>query len=192
MSRKQPELRKQELIQIAMRQFMMQGYEKTSIRSIVKEAEGEVGMFYHHFSSKEEIFKAVLKYYNLQYISRVEGIIREEKESAFTKVMDHIFEQLEGALEEYQEMYHQNIDSQMLSILHQNTLMAIQPLISKQLQERISAGSIPPLAVTCDVMAEFLLFGISAVIHDPQGGDFTAKRAAVTKLLNRQLGLQEV
>ena len=55
MSRKQSEMRKQELINIAMRQFIMQGYDKTSIRSIVGEAEGEIGMFYHHFASKEEI-----------------------------------------------------------------------------------------------------------------------------------------
>lgn len=64
----QPELRKQELVRIALRQFLQQGYEKTSVRSIVKEANGEIGMFYHHFASKEEIFEAVLEQYNIAYI----------------------------------------------------------------------------------------------------------------------------
>ena len=45
MVRKQPEIRRQELLQIATRQFISQGYDKTSIRSIVGEVGGEIGMF---------------------------------------------------------------------------------------------------------------------------------------------------
>jgi AcrR family transcriptional regulator len=43
MARMKPELRKQELLEIAFRQFLQQGYEKHSIRSIVGEADGEIG-----------------------------------------------------------------------------------------------------------------------------------------------------
>ena len=65
---KPPDIRKQELINIALKQFLEKGYERTSVRSILKEANGEIGMFYHYFESKSEIYEAALEKYNKKYI----------------------------------------------------------------------------------------------------------------------------
>ena len=85
---KEPEGRRQELIAIAMQQFMASGYEKTSVRSIVRAADGEVGMFYHHFASKEAIFEAVLDEFNRRYIEKMHDIIQKEGESGFMELTE--------------------------------------------------------------------------------------------------------
>ncbi|WP_273360422.1 TetR/AcrR family transcriptional regulator, partial [Anaerococcus octavius] len=50
---KDPEERKQELIDIASSLFEKYGYEKVSVRDILAEVNGAPGMFYYYFKSKE-------------------------------------------------------------------------------------------------------------------------------------------
>ena len=57
---KDPEERKQELINIASRLFEKYGYEKVSVRDILAEVNGAPGMFYYYFKSKEDIFLVFL------------------------------------------------------------------------------------------------------------------------------------
>ena len=60
---KDPEERKQELIDIASRLFEKYGYEKVSVRDILAEVNGAPGMFYYYFKSKEDIFLACMETY---------------------------------------------------------------------------------------------------------------------------------
>ena len=46
-----------EFLQIAERLFCTQGYEETSIQSILDAAHGSKGGFYHHFVSKEDVLR---------------------------------------------------------------------------------------------------------------------------------------
>ena len=45
--------KRDEIIKVATKQFFENGYEETSIRSILNDVGGEVGMFYHYFKSKD-------------------------------------------------------------------------------------------------------------------------------------------
>ena len=189
MARMQPELRKQELMDIAFRQFLQHGYEKTSIRSIVGEANGEIGMFYHHFVSKEEIFHAVLEQYNIAYIKKFEHVMREEKESCFWDLLERVLLLLESALNEYKKMNQGAADAQMLMILHQNTLMSLKPIFCELIHERIQRGEISPPQMDVVLLTDFLLFGISAVIHGNNEKSAEVKKEAIKKLLCRLLGI---
>jgi AcrR family transcriptional regulator len=184
----QPELRKQELIEIAFRQFLNQGYEKTSIRSIVGEANGEIGMFYHHFASKEDIFKAVLEQYNTEYISKIENLIKKEKEAPIFDLLEHIFLDLQSSLAEYTNMNNGMGNKQILMMLHQNTLISLKPIFCKLLQEYIDGGQILPPEIETDLLTDFLLFGISALIHDQGGKSIKEKEQAIKVILCRLLG----
>lgn len=190
MPRKQSELRKQELINIAMRQFIRQGYEKTSIRSIVCEAKGKVGMFYHHFSSKEDIYKAVLEQYNAEYIKNTKKIFEQDKEQSFSYLFECMLSALESSLSEYIDMNIDTVDTQMLTKLHNNTLISLQPIICDLLNKHINRGEIsPPPGIETGLLAKFLLFGISAVIHDKAQTSIKAKNEAVKALSYRLLGI---
>ncbi|MGP1602782.1 TetR/AcrR family transcriptional regulator, partial [Treponema sp.] len=48
---KKPEVRKQELIEIAAKLFAEKGYEAVSVRDILEVVDGAPGMFYYYFKS---------------------------------------------------------------------------------------------------------------------------------------------
>ena len=57
---KKGEKRKQELLQIAYRLFLSQGYENTSVDEIIEAAGIAKGTFYYYFQSKEQMLEAVI------------------------------------------------------------------------------------------------------------------------------------
>ena len=54
---KEPEARKQEILETAMKLFAEKGYEKTSISDIAKEIGVAQGLCYRYFPSKDILFK---------------------------------------------------------------------------------------------------------------------------------------
>jgi len=63
-----PEERKAELIQLASKLFFEKGYTDTKVRDIIAAAHGSQGMFYHYFSSKDDIYRAVMEDYIENYL----------------------------------------------------------------------------------------------------------------------------
>lgn len=189
MARMRPELRKQELIKIAFKQFLQYGYEKTSVRSIVGSVDGEIGMFYHHFASKEDIFKAVLELYNTTYVRKIEHIISEEKDSSFLDLLDHILSDLDDSLDEYTNMNRGAVNTQVLMTLHQNTLLSLKPIFCKLIYDYIQHGEISPPKTNIGLLTDFLLFGISAVIHDEEEKNIEVKKEAIKALSCSLLGI---
>lgn len=57
---KKGEKRRQELLQIAYRMFLSQGYENTSVDQIIEAAGIAKGTFYYYFQSKEQMLEAVI------------------------------------------------------------------------------------------------------------------------------------
>lgn len=57
---KTPEERRKELMMVAYELFMINGYEETSVNSIVEKVKVAKGTFYHYFKSKEDILEAIL------------------------------------------------------------------------------------------------------------------------------------
>ena len=53
--------KRDEILDKAILLFTQNGYEGTSVRMILQEVGGEIGMFYHYFSSKEELFDCAMK-----------------------------------------------------------------------------------------------------------------------------------
>ncbi len=180
---KKPEIRRQELIDIALRQFISLGYEKASIRSIVKEANGEIGMFYHHFASKEEMFETALKRFNSNYIIAMENIIDKNLEMGFIELLGKIMLETDEAIEKYRDIQPQKVNWQMLSIFHQSTLSALHPVICETISRYIERGKISPPDVELGLLANFVLSGASAVIHDKNISDMNMKNENLKKML---------
>lgn len=99
---KEPELRKQELIETALRLFLKKGYEKTSVRDILREVKGSPGMFYYYFSSKEAIFEEAIQYYvenstkDLFQIFKKENLSFQEKYNEIVNTVIKIFEDIQS------------------------------------------------------------------------------------------------
>lgn len=91
------------LLDAAKREFLENGYERASLRKIVRESQVTTGAFYGYFSSKEELFKYIVEpcaeeIRNIFYSAR-EGFeeeqmenIAERIETASISVMNRLFE----------------------------------------------------------------------------------------------------
>lgn len=184
---KNPDVRRQELIEIALKQFMERGYEKTSIRSIVKEACGEIGMFYHYFDSKNAIYEAALCQYNEQYIEEAKRIVVSS--ISIEKKINALFMQLGISLNEYSGLHSDKTNPDIMTILHTRTLHKMVPLVVQLLDDGIEEKKIVAPIQENTVLAEFLLFGISGIIHDSQN-DFQSKAVQISELLNHIICLE--
>ena len=60
---KDPEERKQEILDTSMEIFCEKGYDKTSISDIAKKMGVAQGLCYRYFKSKEEIFNSAIEHY---------------------------------------------------------------------------------------------------------------------------------
>ena len=67
---KEPEVRKQEILDTAMRLFGENGYEKTSIADIAKAIGIAQGLCYRYFPSKEVLFDSAIEQYADELVSR--------------------------------------------------------------------------------------------------------------------------
>lgn len=67
---KEPEERKQEILDTAMRLFYEKGYEKTSIADIAKTIGVAQGLCYRYFPSKEALFDSAIEQYAEELVNR--------------------------------------------------------------------------------------------------------------------------
>lgn len=60
---KEPEVRKQEIIETAMQVFATKGYEATTMKDIAKEMNVASGLCYHYFQNKESLYELAVAQY---------------------------------------------------------------------------------------------------------------------------------
>ena len=83
---KSAEIRKQEVLECAMRLFATQGYEQTSINQIIAELGISKGAFYHHYSSKEDLVEALAAMYAHEATARARQVLEDETLDAFGRL----------------------------------------------------------------------------------------------------------
>ncbi|WP_018752086.1 TetR/AcrR family transcriptional regulator [Paenibacillus sanguinis] len=188
---KAPDLRRQELIAIALKQFLENGYEKTSVRSILKEADGEIGMFYHYFKAKNEIYEAALEHYNEKYISKCTEIINSASLS-FEEKLDHIFTRLPESIAEYTQMHAENLNPEIMIVLLSRTLLKMVPLLEQMILDGLEKNIMNTPVPNIHLLSQFILFGISAVVHDTEVNSMEEKfshiKALLSKILDTKMG----
>lgn len=188
---KAPDVRRQELIGIALKQFLENGYEETSVRSILKEADGEIGMFYHYFKSKNEIYEAALENYNEKYIANFTEIVNSTGLS-FKEKLNQIFTRLPGSISEYNLMYTEKVNPQIMTVLHSRTLLKMAPLFERIILEGLEKNTMNAPVPNVHLLSKFILFGMSAIIHDNEVNSMEEKinhiKALLSKILDTEMG----
>lgn len=93
---KDPEERKAELLDTAMRLFAEKGYDNVSVRSVAREAGVAPGLAYHYFDSKQRLFDAAIAHYaeecseGMRAVLDDRGLSLDEKlEGAIAVATDH-------------------------------------------------------------------------------------------------------
>ena len=83
---KDPEVRRNEIIDVAQELFLTKGYENTSVQDILGGAGIAKGTFYHYFDSKMELLDSFVERLTDATLSSVEPIVDDEQMSAMQKL----------------------------------------------------------------------------------------------------------
>lgn len=90
---KEPDVRKQEILDGAIRVFARKGYDRTTIADIARELNISQGLCYRYYPSKEEIYDAALEKY-ADFIAQ-ENLRRARFDLPIRELIDSITERME-------------------------------------------------------------------------------------------------
>ncbi len=83
---KDPDVRRNEILDVAQQLFYTKGYEQTAVRDIISEIGIAKGTFYHHYNSKEELLDALLERMLTQSLTILSPIVADDNMPAIEKL----------------------------------------------------------------------------------------------------------
>jgi AcrR family transcriptional regulator len=136
------EIRKQEIMQTALKLFLRQGYEKTSTNDIIRELGLSRGGLYHHFRSKEEILDSAIATLLLSELKNAEATFFDDKISAVQKVKFLIeFEApAQEMLEDVKTIIHTKDNPTLITHLLRQKLQIVTPYFERILEQGMKEG----------------------------------------------------
>lgn len=169
--------KKDEIIQASTEMFFQNGFESTSVRMITDKVGGEIGMFYHYFKSKEDLFDQVVERFFQNFEAKCRQMIAgcrtpEEFVDAFLPLYQAAMDQygrIEGGM-------HWSVSYAM----HAKTIAALVPVLTDQLEKMDVPSPLPK-----ELLANQLVYGASATIHSKtfDGMDEEAQRGYLKKFI---------
>lgn len=95
---KDPKIRRQEIIDTAIRLFSEKGYRFTSMNDIAKEMNVVSGLCYRYFKSKEDLYRTVVNIYAEEYSSPIISLLRGSYDNIhdFISELDQLFIQIDS------------------------------------------------------------------------------------------------
>lgn len=190
---KKPDERKEELLDIAIKLFMQKGYTNTSVKDIYMETNGSFGMFYHHFSSKEEIFEAAMDKYTSMFVSGISDILLD-KSTPYKKRYEYIFSHWLTLINGRDKVRESQYDIEVFRVLSSKMLSGAVEPVKRYLEEGIEQGFFK----TDDSRSSAILivYGIYGLINEERnriGSNENARHifAQVSRLTAPLLGIDE-
>lgn len=155
---KNPEIRRQEILDAAIKLFVEKGYEQTSMLEISKSINVSQGLCYRYFKSKEEIYQGVLDSYVRQGVDCFVSMLGDENQSIINTIAN--MKPLCN-LQDANDVYHKFFNAPNNSSFHIQMEIALInqliPIVSKRLETANLKGEINidnPLSV-----AAYFLYG---------------------------------
>lgn len=145
---KHPERTIEQILSISEKLFVEHGYEKTTMQDILNELKMSKGAIYHHFKSKEEILRVIIK----NKVDREKGLLRDM--AANTKgenARERVTKLLANLLLGEADTYNSAPKSLMMSAINdpniiiaslQTSVLEMAPILSKMFIEGAADGSI--------------------------------------------------
>ncbi|MGF7086718.1 AcrR family transcriptional regulator [Kroppenstedtia sanguinis] len=187
---KDPQERRDEILNAAIKLFATKGYEHTSVRDIVKKVGVAQGTFYYYFQSKEEIINAACERTLASRLEKVKHLVESTQWNALEK-LTRIFTEASPNEQDVDvlEYIHQENNSTMHQKWIVAEIMALLPYAKQIVRQGVEEGVFnahqPELAV------EFLLVGTSfwldKGIFSWNEQEYIEKRQALTDIIDRLL-----
>lgn len=197
---KDPEIRKNEIIQAAEELFLENGYEDTTVDDILQRTGLSKGGFYHHFKSKNEVFIAIIDRITDQSVQSIEEIAEMEganAEQKFQLFSDKQFQLKMPKVKIIQSFYRErDVNPQF----HKHNIMMWEkyvPAFLKIVQQGISEGFMkveyPEETIRMLFMAIASLYDLYDFETESKEHDIKMKRhiEALELMLTRSLGIDK-
>ena len=160
--------KKDDIIAAALKLFMQKGYDDTSVRMILGDVGGEIGMFYHYFKSKDEVFEAAVNLFLKRY---VEGFCRiaDDTQVGPAAQLSASLGWFRSAMEEYNTFMGKSglgqIGFPQREALHSRTIDALVPHVENILVNAIASGFVQkPEGIAEHELTQFVLHGFAGVM----------------------------
>lgn len=138
---KEPEVRKQEIIDTALKLFGEKGYEKTSIADIAKAIGVAQGLCYRYFPSKEALFDSAIEQYADVLVEQM-GSFQTDKKQTLRQIIEAMPAATEDRNTEYYPVFHGAENKKFHDQLTLKVCEKIVPLVEKLLQQAQQKGEI--------------------------------------------------
>ncbi len=158
--------KKDEIIKAALELFLENGYESTSIRMILDQVGGEVGMFYHYFTSKQEVFDKSFELFMQKQGVQFSQLLNQQSEHITPRMrLEQLRDCYISGMREYEKLSNGTIHWTVLSALHNLTLESMRPSFATTLVEILKAADRDDFSEV-EWISPFLLKGISGLLHE--------------------------
>jgi AcrR family transcriptional regulator len=160
---KDPDQRRQEIIEVALEVFSKNGYENTTIQDIAERMNVSPGLCYRYFRSKTDIFAASSEYYAVQAVKQIQLPISADM--AVTEKIDFIMKRMfDFSIEhsEFEAKYKEesSIRAIFLDDVAYQWVLVMTPIIEQGIKEGIFHCH------NASRTASFLIFGLVHAFHD--------------------------
>lgn len=173
-------------VEEATKLFFNNGYEGTSIRSICKAVNCEVGLFYYYYKSKSDLFDICLEEffipYRLEFQSIVDGAKENSKDAIFV-----FFECLKKITREFRAKYSAKMHRNIRLAIREATVNAIEPYIA-QIISLLKLDGICPI-INEKLASVILAHGIGGVILHEDSDWVDNAKSECDKLIRGVLNL---
>ena len=149
--------KRDEIIAAATKLFFTEGFENTSVRKILSLVDGEVGMFYHYFASKEELFDVVTDRFFRQYAAEFEDMTKSIRSPE--ELVNFFLPHFEDSMGKYR-LIESSMHWTIRAALHERTVLSLIPATEELLKRFRYQGRYP-----LDIAAAKIVADISAAVH---------------------------
>ena len=191
---KDPEVRRNELIDIAEELFLTNGYEETAVSDIVKKAEVAQGTFYYYFKSKDEILDAIADRWVTDTVRIIETVAANKNLNAVEKMLQTSKEMLTYGLSRRKivDYIHEEQNAHLHLKLERKSVPNILPQYMKIIEQGVTEGFFD---IKYPKEATIALLSLSHSLDSPQDFDEDSpelyrKLEIIYDLIERILGAQ--
>lgn len=167
---KNPTERKDEIVTASTELFLKNGYEKTSVESIITKLGVAKGCFYHHFHSKQEVFEACIARLTESLLATYLHILEDPTKTARQKLFDYVSYNFQ--LVHDNPSMHEAIHSDTFEAMHtrvvRESVLRIRPVFIRLVEQGQSEGDFRVMSAEFSAMA---LLGAFQEIHLAYSGD---------------------
>ncbi|PFD37455.1 TetR/AcrR family transcriptional regulator [Bacillus thuringiensis] len=178
---KEPDIRRQELMDIGFELYMKNGMKGFGIKDVVNHAGVATGLFYYYFKSKEDFVDEVLNDFIVKNMELIEEILISNERSVMQKMKDSldIFWTFIEKLAPYKNV--SSFQTEQHFQLEQKLFARMQPLIRQVIEEGVNIGFF--YTDNSLLASGFILYGLSSIAHSKVKLNLDTKHEMVNLVL---------